>query len=86
MLQHLYYGQRYHGVDFHDGMDAAGVAQAFGVRGVRIKHPDQLAAEIAQALNSTEPVFIDVPTRSELEEVPPVHAWQQAAREQATTQ
>jgi acetolactate synthase-1/2/3 large subunit len=86
MLQHLYYGQRYHGVDFHDGMDAAAAAQAFGVRGVRIEHPDQLAAEIAQALNSTEPVFIDVPTRSELDEVPPVHAWQQAAREKATAQ
>jgi acetolactate synthase-1/2/3 large subunit len=86
MLQHLYYGQRYHGVDFHDGMDAAAVAQAFGVRGVRIEHPDQLAAEIAQALNSTEPVFLDVPTRSELEEVPPVHAWQQASREKATAQ
>jgi acetolactate synthase I/II/III large subunit len=81
MVQHLYYGQRYHGVDFQDGMDAAAAAQALGVRGVRIEYPDQLAAEIAQALESTEPVFIDVPTRSELEEVPPVHAWQQAARE-----
>jgi acetolactate synthase I/II/III large subunit len=78
MLQHLYYGQRYYGVDFQDEMDAAAVAQAFGVRGVRIEHPDQLAAELAQALDSTEPVFLDVPTRSELEEVPPVHAWQQA--------
>ena len=58
---------------------AAAVAQAFGVRGVRIEHPDQLTAEIAQALTSAEPVLIDVPTRSELEEVPPVHAWQQAA-------
>ena len=25
-----------------------------------------------------EPIFIDVPTKSELEELPPVHAWQEA--------
>jgi acetolactate synthase I/II/III large subunit len=30
---------------------------------------------ITDALASDEPVFIDVPTKSELEEVPPVHAW-----------
>ena len=45
---------------------------------LRITSPDQLVPAITDALASDEPVFIDVPTRSELEEVPPVHAWQQA--------
>jgi acetolactate synthase-1/2/3 large subunit len=84
MLQRLYYGQRYLSVDFTGKMDAAGVAEAFGIRGVRITHPDQLVPAVTDALASNEPVFIDVPTQSELDEVPPVYAWQQAlAREHA---
>ncbi|HEU5380623.1 MAG TPA: thiamine pyrophosphate-binding protein [Ktedonobacteraceae bacterium] len=83
MLQRLYYGRRYLGVDFVNEMNAAGIAEAFGVRGVRISAPDQLVPAIAESLSADGPVFIDVPTRSELDEVPPVHAWQQAlAREQ----
>ncbi|HET9999631.1 MAG TPA: thiamine pyrophosphate-binding protein [Ktedonobacteraceae bacterium] len=78
MLQRLYYGERYLGVDFTGKMDAVAIAEAFGIRGVRITHPDQLGPTIDDALSGNEPVFIDVPTKSELEEVPPVHAWQQA--------
>jgi acetolactate synthase-1/2/3 large subunit len=86
MLQRLYYGERYFGVDFAGKMDAAAIAEAFGIRGVRITHPDQLIPAMQDALTSNEPVFIDVPTKSELEEVPPVHAWQRAlAREAART-
>jgi acetolactate synthase I/II/III large subunit len=80
MLQKLYFGERYYGVDFTDHMDAAAVAEAMGVRGIRITHPDQLVAAIDEALDNDGPVFIDVPTKSELDEVPPVHAWQQALR------
>jgi len=78
MLQRLYYGERYLGVNFTGKMDPAGIAEAFGIRGVRITEPDQLIPAITEALASDEPVFIDVPTKSELEEVPPVHAWQEA--------
>lgn len=78
MLQRLYYGNRFHNVDFTSTMDAVGIAEAFGVRGVRITHPDQLVPALTDALSSNEPVFIDVPTKSELDEVPPVYAWQQA--------
>jgi acetolactate synthase-1/2/3 large subunit len=80
MLQKLYFGERYYGVDFTDHMDAAAVAEAMGVRGIRITHPDQLVATIGESLDNDGPVFIDVPTKSELDEVPPVHAWQQALR------
>jgi acetolactate synthase-1/2/3 large subunit len=80
MLQRLYYGERYLGVDFTGKMDAAAIAEAFGIRGVRISDPEQLIPAITDALASNEPVFIDVPTKSELEEVPPVHAWQVASK------
>jgi acetolactate synthase-1/2/3 large subunit len=83
MLQRLYYDKRYLGVDFTNQMDAAGIAEAFGIHGVRITDPDQLSPAISEALTSNEPTFIDVPTRSELEEVPPVHAWQEALRQES---
>src|SRR5438067_2746514 len=80
MLQRLYYSQRYLGVDFTGKMDAVGIAEAFGIRGERITDPDQLIPAIIDALASNTPVFIDVPTMSELQEVPPVHAWQEALK------
>jgi acetolactate synthase-1/2/3 large subunit len=82
MLQRLYYGKRYLGVDFTNKMDAVGIAEAFGIQGVRITDADQLIPAIVDALASNEPIFIDVPTKSELEEVPPVHAWQEAVRQE----
>ena len=84
MLQRLYYGERYLGVDFTGNMDAIAIAEAFGIRGMRITHPDQLGPVITGAMQSNEPMFIDVPTKSELEEVPPVHAWQAALQEEST--
>ncbi len=84
MLQRLYYGERYLGVDFTGKMDAVAIAEAFGMRGVRITHPEHLIPAISDALASDEPVFLDVPTKSELEEVPPVHAWQQALQKERT--
>jgi acetolactate synthase-1/2/3 large subunit len=84
MLQRLYYGERYLGVDFTGKMDAAGIAEAFGMRGVLITDPDQLSPVITEALASNEPMFIDVPTKSELEEVPPVHAWQEVLRRESS--
>jgi len=83
MLQRLYYDKRYLGVDFSNTMDAVAIAKAFGIRGVRITDPDQLSPVISEALASNEPIFIDVPTKSELEEVPPVHAWQEALRRES---
>ncbi len=83
MVQRLYYGERYVGVDFTGKMDAAGIAEAFGIRGVRITDADQLSPVITEALASNEPIFIDVPTKSEMEEVPPVHAWQEALQRES---
>jgi acetolactate synthase-1/2/3 large subunit len=83
MLQRLYYDNRYLGVDFTNTMDAVAIAEAFGIRGVRMSDPDQLGPVISDALASDEPIFIDVPTKSELEEVPPVHAWQEALQRES---
>ena len=83
MLQRLYYDKRYLGVAFTNKMDTAGIAEAFGIRGVRITDPDELSPLITEALASNEPIFIEVPTKSELEEIPPVHVWQEALRRES---
>lgn len=82
MLQKLYFDERYYGVDFTPTVNYAGVAEALGVRGIRIEHPDQLESAMAEALASDGPTFIDVPTISELEETPPVDAWLEALKRQ----
>jgi acetolactate synthase-1/2/3 large subunit len=85
MLQRLYYGKRYLGVDFTSKMDAVAIAEAFGIRGIRIRDAEQLDGALTEALASDGPVFIDVPTKSEMDEVPPVHAWQQALKNEVTS-
>jgi acetolactate synthase I/II/III large subunit len=77
MLQHLYFDDRFFGVDFTT-LDYARIAEGFGVRGVTIEHADQIEDAIGEATRRSGPTFIDVRTESELTEVPPVHAWQRA--------
>lgn len=77
MLQHLYFDDRFFGVDF-TVVDYAKIAEGFGVRSVAITDADQLEDAIGEAVRRNGPTFIDVRTESELTEVPPVHAWQQA--------
>ncbi len=77
MLQHLYFDDRFFGVDFTQ-IDYAKIAEGFGVRGVTITHPDQIEDAIGEATRRNSPTFIDVQTEIELTEVPPVAAWQKA--------
>ncbi len=77
MLQHLYFDDRFFGVDF-TRIDYAKIAEGFGVRGITITHPDQIEDAIGEATRRSSPTFIDVQTEIELTEVPPVAAWQKA--------
>ena len=77
MLQHLYFDDRFFGVDF-TMVDYAKIAEGFGVRGIAITHPDQLEDAIGEATRRDGPTFIDVQTETELTEVPLVHAWHKA--------
>lgn len=78
MLQHLYFDDRFFGVDFSATTDYVAIAEGFGVRGIRVAHPDQLGDALATGLRGDGPTFIDVATESELVETPPVEAWQRA--------
>ena len=51
---------RYIGMDFYDHpLDFAAMAEAFGVRGVRVERPEELSPALSDALASGEPVLID---------------------------
>jgi hypothetical protein len=61
MLQRLYYDNKWYlGFDFTNTTHTASIAEAFGLRSVRIPDPDHLCPVMTEALASNEPVFIDI--------------------------
>lgn len=77
MLQHLYTGKRYFGVD-PGPIDSALVAQAAGIKGVHVTSLGELKAVVAEAAESLTPVYIDVTVPSLMDHVPPVSSWHDA--------
>ncbi len=77
MLQHLYTGRRYFGVD-PGTVDAVKVAEASGIRAVRGRDLAEVEAAIAEAVRSRTPVYIDVEVPHMVDHVPPVPAWAKA--------
>lgn len=72
-LQHLMYGPgSYHASDLAE-TDYARIAQAMGVHGIRVEHPDALAAALAEGLATPGPTVIDlVVTRDPAKMLPAV--------------
>jgi len=83
MLQHLYFGGRYFGVE-PGAIDAVSVAEACGVRGVRVKSLRNLEDELTRFLDDRKPVYLNVDVPELIETPPPVAPWQ-AALKGATT-
>jgi acetolactate synthase I/II/III large subunit len=77
MLQHLYQGERYFGVD-PGPIDAVGVARACGLRAERPRSLAELRAYVSQALTDGLPLYLDVEVPHMIEVVPQVPAWHRA--------
>ncbi|MGV6874349.1 thiamine pyrophosphate-binding protein [Pseudochelatococcus sp. B33] len=59
-LQHLMYGSEgYHASDLVE-CNYARIAEAMGVRGIRVERPEELPAALAEALACRQPVVLDV--------------------------
>ena len=58
--QELLYEERYSASDLHDNPDFAKVAEAFGVKGMRLSHPDELRPALDEAFAYDGPVVMDV--------------------------
>ena len=83
MLQHLYTGRRYFGVD-PGPTDAVLVAQASGLDAVRVHSLAHLRDAVTSAVESRQPIYIDVPVHHLIDEVPPVSSWHAALRGDTT--
>jgi acetolactate synthase-1/2/3 large subunit len=77
MLQHLYSGRRYFGVD-PGTVDAAAVARASGVHGLHATELAEVKAAIDDALRTRRPVYIDIDVPHMIDHTPPVPAWTRA--------
>jgi acetolactate synthase-1/2/3 large subunit len=74
MLQHLYTGRRYFGVD-PGTADAAAIAEASGIRGVRARSLAEVEEAVRKAVAGGEPVYLDVEVPHMIDRTPPVPAW-----------
>lgn len=79
MLQHLYRDEHYYSVDFSKDSQYAAIARGFGLEAVEVEDARDIEAAIRQGLAAKGPVFLDIKTRSEMEETPPVAKWEQDA-------
>ncbi len=72
--QKLFYGRRFSQTDPHRKTDFTALAQAFGVKGLRIHNDDDAEKVLAEAFASKEPVVIDCrisPDENVLPMIPP---------------
>jgi acetolactate synthase-1/2/3 large subunit len=77
MLQHLYTGRRYFGVD-PGPIDSVMVAKASGLQAARAHSLADLRVHVAAAIRDHRSVYIDVPVRHMIDDVPPVSSWHAA--------
>jgi acetolactate synthase-1/2/3 large subunit len=74
MLQHLYTGQRYFGVD-PGPIDAVRVAQACGVPGEQVRDLDRFRALVEDFAAHPAPLYIELDVPHVIDYTPPVPAW-----------
>ena len=77
MLQHLYLGKRYFGVD-PGPIDSVGVAEACGLRGAHARTLSELAELVRSALEQKQPTYLELEVPDEITLPPPVAPWQAA--------
>ncbi|MFL4909911.1 thiamine pyrophosphate-dependent enzyme [Streptomyces sp. MMS24-I2-30] len=74
MLQHLYTGRRYFGVD-PGTIDAVAVAGGCGVEAYAVRSLAELAAHVADFAPRPRPLYLDVEVPHMIDYTPPVPAW-----------
>jgi pyruvate dehydrogenase (quinone) len=71
-------GLPHYGVDLHNP-NFASLAQAVGLKGLRVEDPGQVRSALAEALESNGPVLVDIVTDPNVLSMPPKATIQQAA-------
>lgn len=75
-LQKLHCNEKYFSVDFNAN-DPVMVAQGFGMRAISIRTAQELKQGLQEAFSLDGPVFLDIKSESESEDLPPVYSWMQ---------
>jgi len=75
-LQKLHSKEKYFSVDFN-AHDPAKVAQGFGLKALSIETVEQLIQGLNIAFKSKGPIFLDVKSEPESDDIPPVYSWMQ---------
>ena len=83
-IQRLYYQERYFGVDFSRSLDAAKVAQGFGLPSKTISSNQEVKGGLEWALNQDSPVLLDMMIEPPTRTVPPVLKWEKDAAKPAS--
>jgi acetolactate synthase-1/2/3 large subunit len=57
--QKMFYDQRFSGINLHGNPDFVKVAEAYGIRGIRVDSAEQVRTAIAEAIKHPGPVLLD---------------------------
>jgi len=58
-MQKMLYNERFNQIQLHANPDFVKVAEAYGIKGLRVNHPDQVEAAIREAIDTPGPVLLD---------------------------
>lgn len=73
-LQKLHCKKKYYSVDFNP-QDPAMVARGFGIEAISVETPAELTEGMNVAFESGHPVFLDIKSEPESDDIPPVYSW-----------
>jgi len=73
-LQKLHCNKKYFSVDFNAN-DPVKVARGFGLKALSIKTAEELDKGLKVAFKSKKPIFLDVKSEPESDDIPPVYSW-----------
>lgn len=73
-LQKLHCRKKYYSVDFN-AHDPVKVARGFGLTAVAVETAEELHQALGKAFKSESPVFLDVKSEPESDDLPPVYSW-----------
>ena len=76
-LQKLHCNEKYYSVDFNAN-DPVKVAQGFGIKALSIESVEDLEEGFNTAFDSRGPIFLDVKSEPESDDIPPVYSWMKA--------
>jgi len=58
-MQKMFYNERFSQIQLHANPDFVKVAEAYGIKGIRVDRPDQVEPALLEAINTPGPILLD---------------------------